>query len=271
MPEELSIGALVKRTGVSPRMLRHYDEIGLFRPARVGSGGYRWYHSGQIPRLQRILALRRAGMSLPEITRVVAADGDEEAALVGQLASLRAELGRLGELIATTQRQLDRLRAAKVTDPEQFPDRHRRDRAAFADRLDSQFRPGAGDPVRQIDMPHTSTADLEHQAARNADLLARCAELLAAGIGPADTRARRLIVEHHEMVTAMWPCSLEQYRALGRLQETDPLQRSIAAAVHPGLPAWLARAIEAFADTHRAADIHRVAGAQRPPGPRRRR
>lgn len=265
MPEELSIGALVKRTGVSARMLRHYDEIGLFRPARIGSGGYRWYHSGQIPRLQRILALRRAGMSLPEITRVVAADGDEEAALLGQLTSLAAEHERLGELIATTRRQLDQLRAARITDPEQFPDRHRRDRAAFADRLDSQFRPGAGDPVRQIDPGHTTTADLEHQAAQNADLLARCVELLTDGIGPADARARRLMVEHHAMVTAMWPCSLEQYRALGRLQETDPLQRSIAAAVHPDLPAWLAGAIEAFADTHRAA------GAQRPPGPRRRR
>ena len=40
-------------TRVSVKMLRHYDEIGLLRPARVDpESGYRYYAAAQLPRLK---------------------------------------------------------------------------------------------------------------------------------------------------------------------------------------------------------------------------
>lgn len=44
--------------GVSSRALRHYDDMGLLRPARVSANGYRWYGRAEVARLQRILLLR---------------------------------------------------------------------------------------------------------------------------------------------------------------------------------------------------------------------
>lgn len=63
----LTIGALAKRTGVSVRMLRHYDEIGLLRPAQRSESGYRLYGADDVRRLQAIVALRQLGLGLDAI------------------------------------------------------------------------------------------------------------------------------------------------------------------------------------------------------------
>jgi DNA-binding transcriptional MerR regulator len=52
--------------------LRHYDEIGLFKPAEVDpSTGYRYYTPEQVLRLHRILVLRDLGVPLSEIGRLI--------------------------------------------------------------------------------------------------------------------------------------------------------------------------------------------------------
>jgi len=62
-------------TRVSVRMLRHYDRLGLLRPAQVDPRSrYRWYSARQLPRLQRILALRDLGFSLEHIARLLDED-----------------------------------------------------------------------------------------------------------------------------------------------------------------------------------------------------
>lgn len=62
------IGDFSRLTRVSVKTLHHYDEIGLFRPASVDRfTGYRYYSMEQLPRLNRILALRDIGFSLEQI------------------------------------------------------------------------------------------------------------------------------------------------------------------------------------------------------------
>ena len=53
-----SIGDFASHGRVSVRMLRHYDAIGLLRPAYVDPAtGYRSYRAGQLGRLNRVVAL----------------------------------------------------------------------------------------------------------------------------------------------------------------------------------------------------------------------
>jgi threonine aldolase len=55
----LSIGDFARHGRISVRMLRHYDTIGLLRPAFVDQEtGYRSYDAGQLSRLNRIVALK---------------------------------------------------------------------------------------------------------------------------------------------------------------------------------------------------------------------
>ena len=68
----LTIGELAHAGGVSVRMLRHYDSIGLLRPARVEDRtGHRYYAASQIGELNRIVAMRDLGFGLQEIGELV--------------------------------------------------------------------------------------------------------------------------------------------------------------------------------------------------------
>ena len=82
----LSIGEFARLGGVSPRMLRHYDELGLFKPERVDpSTGYRAYEFAQLASLHRLVTLRDLGLSLQQIGEVLPEDPtvDRSAACCG--------------------------------------------------------------------------------------------------------------------------------------------------------------------------------------------
>ena len=62
------IGDFSRLSLVSVKALRYYDELGLFKPARVDEfTGYRYYSAGQLTRLNRILVLKDLGLSLQQI------------------------------------------------------------------------------------------------------------------------------------------------------------------------------------------------------------
>lgn len=68
-------GEFSKIARVSKRLLQYYDEIGLLKPARTDAQtGYRYYSARQLPRLNRILALKDLGLSLDQIARMMDED-----------------------------------------------------------------------------------------------------------------------------------------------------------------------------------------------------
>jgi len=88
------IGDFSRLTRVSMKTLRHYDDIGLFKPAQVDRfTGYRYYTFDQLPRLNRILVLKGLGFSLDDIQQMI--DGDlDSGELRGMLRLRRAQLQR---------------------------------------------------------------------------------------------------------------------------------------------------------------------------------
>ncbi|KAF4410829.1 MULTISPECIES: MerR family transcriptional regulator [Streptomyces] len=87
-----TIGDFARHGHVSVRMLRHYDAVGLLRPARVDPvSGYRLYTAGQLSRLNRVIALKDLGFTLQQVRSIL----DEEIGageLRGMLRLRRAEL-----------------------------------------------------------------------------------------------------------------------------------------------------------------------------------
>ncbi|QHC02186.1 MerR family transcriptional regulator [Epidermidibacterium keratini] len=61
------IGEVSQRSGISARMLRHYDSIGLVSPSGRTSGGYRQYSAEDVRRLFQVEALRSLGLSLEQV------------------------------------------------------------------------------------------------------------------------------------------------------------------------------------------------------------
>lgn len=71
----LTIGEFARLGQVSPRMLRHYDELGLLVPEQTGtSSGYRLYGVQQLSRLHTIVALRDLGFGLEQIRQFLASE-----------------------------------------------------------------------------------------------------------------------------------------------------------------------------------------------------
>lgn len=67
------IGEFANFSKVSVKMLRHYDEIGLFQPAWIDPDSqYRYYRAEQLLHLNKIIALKELGFSLEQIKQLTA-------------------------------------------------------------------------------------------------------------------------------------------------------------------------------------------------------
>lgn len=115
------IGEFSRICRVPVSALRYYSDLGLLPPASIDpSSGYRYYEVAQLPRLNRILALKDLGLSLDEIGAIL---NDELSAseLRGMLRLKQAEMSRA---VAEQQAQLARVesRLRLIESEEDMPD-----------------------------------------------------------------------------------------------------------------------------------------------------
>lgn len=98
-----SIQDIARLAGTTSRTLRHYDDVGLLPPSRIGHNGYRYYDADALARLQRILLLRELGLGLPAIAEVLDGQRDHVTALRIHLDWLRQEQQRLDRQIESVE------------------------------------------------------------------------------------------------------------------------------------------------------------------------
>lgn len=79
------IGEVAQRTGLTTRMLRHYDSLALVRPTGRTAGGYREYSAADLQRLLHVESLRSLGLSLREVGRALDDPGFAPEALMQRL------------------------------------------------------------------------------------------------------------------------------------------------------------------------------------------
>jgi DNA-binding transcriptional MerR regulator len=117
-PGYLRIGQLAKRTGVSPELLRAWEQrYGLLQPTRT-TGGFRLYSAADEARVQRMQSLVSGGLAAAQAARLVLSDGEPPpptasppaTTLENAAGDLTASLDRLDEQATNTA--LDRLFAA---------------------------------------------------------------------------------------------------------------------------------------------------------------
>jgi DNA-binding transcriptional MerR regulator len=123
-PGLLRIQEVAAETGLTPRAIRYYEELGLLAPAARSEGAYRLYDAEDLERLRFIRGLRDdAGFSLAEIGQLL----EDEAARGRNRIAFRASrdvterrriladaIGRVDRQVATLRRKVDRLEAMIV-------------------------------------------------------------------------------------------------------------------------------------------------------------
>ena len=110
------IGEVSERSGVSVRMLRHYDAQGLVCPSGRTGSGYRHYSEENLRQLFEVECLRSLGMSLAQIGAVLHGSAPEPSVTVEALATATRER------IADEQRLLARLDEISHTTPAEWGD-----------------------------------------------------------------------------------------------------------------------------------------------------
>ncbi|MGW5324488.1 MerR family transcriptional regulator [Streptomyces sp. NPDC004014] len=245
------IAEVARMSGVTARTLRHYDEIGLLPPARIGTNGHRYYEELQLLRLQQILVLRALGLGLPEIGRVLAEQVDEVEALRGHHRRLLAERDRLDALAGTVSRTIAELeqsrkdgRPVTINRPEnlfegvtpaQYPETLR----DFPEHAQAVARRVAG----------MSPQDIEAGQRERTAQMVRLAELMAAGHPAGAEPVQSEIDAQYRTLTALRTVSVDEYRAMGRSCVDNDAWRAAYEAIAPGLAAYQRDAIEVYATT----------------------
>jgi MerR family transcriptional regulator, thiopeptide resistance regulator len=91
----LTVSALARRFGLSRSTLLHYHRIHLFKPSGRSAAGYRIYGPEAVARLTRIVELRKAGLALRTIRRVLEAQTPLAEVLEEQIGALNQQVAQL--------------------------------------------------------------------------------------------------------------------------------------------------------------------------------
>jgi DNA-binding transcriptional MerR regulator len=223
------IGEVARRSGVSARMLRHYESLGLVAPTGRTVGGYREYAEADIQRIFHVESLRTLGLSLRQIGQVLDDPGFAPAALIGEL--IRATERRL----AREQELLKRLRAVDASEPDEWesvlrivellrglgsPSAARRQQTVLAPEADVPA-PVLAEAVLAESDPHVAGALRWALARADEDVVAS----LAPGLESEDAEVRRRAVQ----VLADLPGEEPVAALASALADPDPKVRGHAA------------------------------------------
>ncbi len=119
---EYTVQKLAAIAGISTRTLRYYDEIGILKPARINSSGYRIYSQAEVDKLQQILFYRELEVSLEDIREIITSPNyNSSDALRNHRSKLLAKRKQIDALLANIDKTLEAAEGRiNMTDKEKF-------------------------------------------------------------------------------------------------------------------------------------------------------
>lgn len=246
-----SINEVASLTGLTSRALRHYDAIGLLKPAFTAEGGRRHYKEEQLLRLQEILLLRDMGLSLETIDAALATrrDADRAEVLARHRRQLQKERDRLKRLIATVDKTIDRLKGGESMAAEEIFD------GLVHNPYEAEARRTWGDAV--VDASYQRLRQLSKEDRKlltsgkgfekaHSDL----AVLMGKGVAASDAAAQEAVAFHYRVVSVAWAPNREAYKSLGEMYLNDERFRRTIGGGDDDLVRYLVEAMHIYADTN---------------------
>lgn len=245
---EYTVQKLGLLAGVSTRTLRYYDEIGLLKPARINSSGYRIYGRQEVDRLQQILFYRELGVGLEEIKVLMTADTfDADRALREHREKLLEKRKQLDALIATVELTLAHRKGAKtMSDKQKFEGFKQKLIDDNEARYGKEIREKYGDErversnQKVKNMTEQEYAELEQLSA---DLHTTLAAAFATG-DPAGELAQKAADMHRRWLTFYWDSyNPEAHAGVAQMYVDDPRFTAYYDKDQPGTAAFLRDAV----------------------------
>ena len=237
------IGELAKVAGVSVRMLRHYDALGLLNPCGATQAGYRLYDASALARLRRIRYLRALDFSLADIARMLrGAREDERTALLRHRELMQQKRAEIDAILS----RLDRAIAAEAIAETEETNMTQYETLKQQYALEARERWGGTEEYAESERRDAARTREEAQGVleeMNA-ILRDFAEIRA--IPPEDARAQALVTRLQEHITLRhYPCTDEILAGLGAMYVQDERFRKNIDRFGEGTAAFISRAIAA--------------------------
>ncbi len=249
---DYSVKGLSKLAGVSVRTLHHYDSIGLLHPETRTAAGYRVYGEAELLRLQQILFYRELDVPLDEIRALLDKPGfDPTAALEGHRKLLAERARRIGRLMETVDRTIDKLRGETMLSDQELYEGFGKEEIETMKRRSAEAWGDTAAYAQSQDRMRSMTRDKWATVkAEGAALDEALAAAMKEGLAPDSPRVEALMRRKADHLRYFYDPSAELFAGLGRHYCEQPEFRQRYEDLAPGLPEFLRDAMAAFASKY---------------------
>jgi len=248
---EYTSNKLSKMSGVSARTLRHYDDIGLLKPARTASSRYRIYGQAEVDALQQILFYKELGFALEDIKALLSAPGfDREQAFLNHLAELQLKRERLDTLIFNVTKSIAAMKGATtMPDKEKFEGFKQTLISENEEKYGAEIRGKYGDEVVDESNAHFKGLTQE-QYDESERLHTALEEALKSALetgDPASEQAQKACDLHRQWLCVFYPGYDKEYHiGMGEMYVADERFKAHYDKIAPGCAEFLRDAINIY-------------------------
>lgn len=248
---EYTVQKLAQMAGVSSRTLRYYDEIGILKPARTNSSGYRIYGQQEVDRLQQILFYRELGISLDQIKEIISAPAFDAAdALKEHREKLLEKRKQLDLLITNVEKTIASAEGrTTMSDKEKFEGFKKKMIEDNEEQYGKEIREKYGDET--VDKSNAKLMNMtqeEHEAVTKLaeEVNTALAEAMQTG-DPAGELAQKAADLHKQWITFYWSeYSKEAHAGLAEMYVADERFKAYYDKIRPGAVEFLRDAINIY-------------------------
>jgi DNA-binding transcriptional MerR regulator len=248
---EYTVQKLAQMAGVSSRTLRYYDEIGILKPARTNSSGYRIYGQQEVDRLQQILFYRELGISLDQIKEIISAPAFDAAdALKEHREKLLEKRKQLDLLITNVEKTIASAEGrTTMSDKEKFEGFKKKMIEDNEEQYGKEIREKYGDDT--VDKSNAKLMNMtqeEHEAVTKLaeEVNTALAEAMQTG-DPAGELAQKAADLHKQWITFYWSeYSKEAHAGLAEMYVADERFKAYYDKIRPGAAEFLRDAINIY-------------------------
>ncbi|WP_264740160.1 MerR family transcriptional regulator [Cytobacillus firmus] len=248
---EYTVQKLAQLAGVSSRTLRYYDEIGILKPARTNSSGYRIYGQKEVDRLQQILFYRELGISLDQIKEIITAPAFDAAdALKEHREKLLEKRKQLDLLITNVEKTIASAEGrTTMSDKEKFEGFKKKMIEDNEEQYGKEIREKYGDET--VDKSNAKLMNMtqeEHEAVTKLaeEVNSTLAQAMETG-DPAGELAQKAADLHKQWITFYWSeYSKEAHAGLGEMYVADERFKDYYDKIRPGVAEFLRDAINIY-------------------------
>ena len=248
---EYTVQKLGLIAGVSTRTLRYYDEIGILKPARINSSGYRIYGQQEVDRLQQIMFYKALGVSLENIKAFISGpEFDELKALQSHYDKLLEKRNELDRLINNvTKTIMSKERGFMMKDEDKFEGFMKKEIESNENKYGKESRSKYGDETI-----NRSNAKLSRMSKADHDKVTRLSEEVLESLeaafksgdpsGPLGQKAAQV---HGEWLSFYWDTyTREAHASLVEMYVDDERFMAYYDKINPGMTVFLRDAVKIY-------------------------